>query len=1210
MDAIEQGFERWRKVRRILTKCLARCLSSMFFAGVLPAHATLHVMPLGDSITEGWAFPASIPGGYRLPLYQLMTGNGYQIDFVGTLTVNSAPALPYPNHEGHGGYRIDQITSGFPGWVASVNSPDLILLQIGTNDYGQNYDPTNAVSRLDQLISQIVALRPNARVVVANLILRTDNTATDTSIQSTFNPYVPGIVAKHSALGHRVWFLDMRSALGPADLADGVHPNQVGYNKMAARWYEEITRVLNGVIPLAQPRLSIKFAADQNSGANTINGSHGAGVLNTTNWFNLTGTSGGSNGMTKVTFYTDRGIVCASDAALVYGYSAEENLINTSGAPLTNNVALLNSYIVPPNNGWYLSVTNLDPVFTNGYDVYFYFQAADNAGSKGGQNYVRYYSGRTTNTAILGVQQWNLYTTSATNSGSFVRDLTPANTSTAGETPGANYFVFTNLTGGAFDLLLTNGTSSGLSALEIVARLPATNLLSMSLNAGPYATPVVFTDQVSPIPPDGQSVTFLDGTNVLGAGLLSNGEAAYTTRTLGLGGHAITAVYAGEGNYLASTSSVVNLTVTTNSAAINMVSSSTNPALLGAPIILTNRIVPAPLDGEVVTFRDGTTELGTGALSGGVATFAISNLALGTHSITAIYPGEVGYLASTSSILAQAVILNLPILRTGQATVTSPTNASLNGLVMANGTNAAVAWLEWGENSSYGQMTAPTNIGSGFALVPVKAAISNLMVGGVYCYRVVASNAFGKVFGGEGKFTTGGRILAWGDNTYGQTNVPPVLTNVVSLGCGYYHQLAVRNDGSVVAWGQNTSGQTNVPPGLTNVMAAAGGGNFSLALRADGTVAAWGDNSFGQTNVPAGLSNVVAVAAGATFSLALKADGTVVAWGNNGAGQANVPAGLNHVVAIAAGAFHGLALRFEGTVAAWGNNSFNQTNVPAGASNLVAVAAGQSHNLALKADGTVLAWGSNVSGQTNVPAGLNNGWRVAGGGNSSHLLKVDGTVQGWGDNSYGQTNVPGGLTNAVLLVDGNRTGFALWKPQPQASALTVNGYVNHDVAVHLSGTDPGGDPLNFRVTSLPAVGTLYQSPGGTRGAVITVPDTAVSDGGEGILFAPGTNAVGEPYATFDYVANNGSSDSATAQVTVNVSLPTAAQVTTTAMNAGSGTISLSFTGSTNATYSVQASTNLVSWDVIGTGTELTPGLYLFLDTATNWPSRFYRLRAP
>ena len=104
--------------------------------------------------------------------------------------------------------------------------------------------------------------------------------------------------------------------------------------------------------------------------------------------------------------------------------------------------------------------------------------------------------------------------------------------------------------------------------------------------------------------------------------------------------------------------------------------------------------------------------------------------------------------------------------------------------------------------------------------------------------------------------------------------------------------------------------------------------------------------------------------------------------------------------------------------------------------------------------------------------------------------------------------------------------------------------------------------------------------------------------------------MGEPYATFDYVANNGSSDSATAQVTVNVSLPTAAQVTTTAMNAGSGTISLSFTGSTNATYSVQASTNLVSWDVIGTGTELTPGLYLFLDTATNWPSRFYRLRAP
>jgi Bacterial Ig-like domain (group 3) len=56
-----------------------------------------------------------------------------------------------------------------------------------------------------------------------------------------------------------------------------------------------------------------------------------------------------------------------------------------------------------------------------------------------------------------------------------------------------------------------------------------------------------------------------------------------------------------------------------------------------------------------VTFRDGTTTLGTGALSAGKATFATATLAGGTHSLTAVYGGSVSYAGSTSPILAQTV---------------------------------------------------------------------------------------------------------------------------------------------------------------------------------------------------------------------------------------------------------------------------------------------------------------------------------------------------------------------------------------------------------------------------------------------------------------------------------------------------------------------------------------------------------------------------
>ena len=80
----------------------------------------------------------------------------------------------------------------------------------------------------------------------------------------------------------------------------------------------------------------------------------------------------------------------------------------------------------------------------------------------------------------------------------------------------------------------------------------------------------------------------------------------------------------------------------------------------------------------------------------------------------------------------------------------------------------------------------------------------------------------------------------------------------------------------MVAWGDNGYGQTNVPPGLSNVVAIAAGGYHSLALQSNGTVVAWGDNDYGETNVPPGLSNVVAIAGGLVHSLAITLDTSIV----------------------------------------------------------------------------------------------------------------------------------------------------------------------------------------------------------------------------------------------------------------------------------------------------------------------------------------------
>jgi hypothetical protein len=264
-----------------------------------------------------------------------------------------------------------------------------------------------------------------------------------------------------------------------------------------------------------------------------------------------------------------------------------------------------------------------------------------------------------------------------------------------------------------------------------------------------------------------------------------------------------------------------------------------------------------------------------------------------------------------------------------------------------------------------------------------------------------------------------------GDNTFSQTNVPVLASNLIAIAAGAWHSLGLGADGTVLAWGNDSSGQCALPSGLTDALAIAAGGYHNLAIKANGTVAAWGADDYGQATVPAGLTGVIAIAAGTWHSLALRADGTVVAWGDNSFGQTSVPAGLGGVVAVAAGGNHSLALRTNGTVVGWGENTDAEGRVvgqavsPLGLKNVVAIAAGEYHSLAVKADGTVTAWGDNSQGQCNLPAGLSNVVAVAGGGAHSLALRADGAVSAWGADWNNQCDIPPGLFPAVGIAAGS-----------------------------------------------------------------------------------------------------------------------------------------------------------------------------------------------
>lgn len=264
-------------------------------------------------------------------------------------------------------------------------------------------------------------------------------------------------------------------------------------------------------------------------------------------------------------------------------------------------------------------------------------------------------------------------------------------------------------------------------------------------------------------------------------------------------------------------------------------------------------------------------------------------------------------------------------------------------------------------------------------------------------------------------------VVSWGNNTYGQTNVPPGLTNIVAVAARELHTVGLRVDGTVVSWGE--ASRTNVPPGLSNVVAVAAGGVHSVALKRDGKVAAWSccGSLWNLTNVPSHATNVIAVAAGSMHVLALKADGSIVTWGESS--RTNFPPNLPPLVGIAAGDHHNVGLKADGTVVAWSAGQTTQATVPSHVTNVVALAAGAQHSLALRGDGTVAGWGSGA--QASPPAGLSSVRAIAAGGNHSMALRSDGRITAWGDPFSGQNSVPGSVTNASAIADGHQFSVAV-----------------------------------------------------------------------------------------------------------------------------------------------------------------------------------------
>ena len=182
-----------------MRNCLGAVVGTMLaLASVAHAGAPITIMPLGDSITAG-----TVPGGYRKPMVEkLEHDTGLSVVTIGTQTDASLDA-PHQHHEGHGGWRIDQLEDNLLGlnkvddsahggyWLTGGHGtgrgaihPQFVTVMAGINDIdsfigSEKSNPmsgrsdvvlTTIEGRLTKLVDTLTGNLPDATILLGGCI--------------------------------------------------------------------------------------------------------------------------------------------------------------------------------------------------------------------------------------------------------------------------------------------------------------------------------------------------------------------------------------------------------------------------------------------------------------------------------------------------------------------------------------------------------------------------------------------------------------------------------------------------------------------------------------------------------------------------------------------------------------------------------------------------------------------------------------------------------------------------------------------------------------------------------------------------------------------------------------------------------------------------------------------------------------------------------
>jgi hypothetical protein len=213
---------------------------------------TIHILPIGDSITQGGRLDGEYT--YRYPLFYQLKAAGIDFNFIGSLRTGLDPSFKWPDkngvpfdpdHEGHYGWKTtavrDKLVEWSSGWAAV---PDIAIIHLGTNDRDARDYNAGIAQPIKDMVTFLRTKNPRVAVLIGHLNF---NDAQAAEIRKIVDAAAKEISTADSPVTtvptYEGWNPD--PAQPESDTFDWVHPSTRGEVKLADKWFAALQPLLS-----------------------------------------------------------------------------------------------------------------------------------------------------------------------------------------------------------------------------------------------------------------------------------------------------------------------------------------------------------------------------------------------------------------------------------------------------------------------------------------------------------------------------------------------------------------------------------------------------------------------------------------------------------------------------------------------------------------------------------------------------------------------------------------------------------------------------------------------------------------------------------------------------------------------------------------------------------------------------------------------------